>query len=332
MTIGLIGAGSWGTTLAVHLASLGHQVLLWAYDPEQRRALRAERENRLFLPGVPLPPNITVVDTASDAATAQVVGIATPTQHIRSVLSEVSPDLLAATIVISLAKGIEQESLLRISQMLEQTHGVPPERFVVLSGPSHAEEVAARIPTLVVAASPSGRAVALVQQLFTADWFRVYASQDLVGVELGGALKNVIAVSAGIIDGLGYGDNTKAALITRGVAEITRMGAALGASAETFSGLSGMGDLIVTCTSRHSRNRYLGEQIGRGRRLREVVAEMTMIAEGVGTTQSANELARRIGVETPIIGEMYRVLFEDRDPREATLALMRREVKSEVWA
>lgn len=332
MTIGLIGAGSWGTTLAVHLASLGRDVLLWAYDPEQRRRLRTDRENRLFLPGISLPSNITIVDTAAEAAAAQVVGIATPTQYIRSVLAQVSPDLLASTVVISLAKGIEKESLLRISQMMEETHGVPPERFVALSGPSHAEEVAARIPTLVVAASPSVRAVALTQQLFTADWFRVYASSDLVGVELGGALKNVIAVSAGIIDGLGYGDNTKAALITRGVAEITRMGVALGAQPETFSGLSGMGDLIVTCTSRHSRNRYLGEQIGRGRKLREIVAEMTMVAEGMATTQSAYELAQRLGVETPIINEMYRVLFEDRDPRDATLALMRREVKPEVWA
>ncbi|MEP7219016.1 MAG: NAD(P)H-dependent glycerol-3-phosphate dehydrogenase [Bacteroidota bacterium] len=331
MVVGFIGAGSWGTTLAVHLARLGNEVLLWAHGAEQRRLLRDDRENRLYLPDTPFPDSITIVDEPAYVAVAPVVVIATPTQFIRNSMATIPADALAGATVVNISKGIERGSLLLISQLLAETHGIATERFVCLSGPSHAEEVATGIPTLVVAAGGSLDVAEQVQDLFTSESFRVYKSNDLLGVELGGSLKNVIAVCAGILDGLNLGDNTKAALITRGLAEITRLGAILGADPQTFSGLSGLGDLVVTCTSRHSRNRFVGEQIGRGRKLPEIMAEMNMVAEGVTTTESAFHLAARHGVETPIINEVYSVLFQEKDPREATYTLMTRRTKHEIW-
>lgn len=331
MTVGFVGAGSWGTTLAVHLASLGNDIRLWAFDPIQAELLHAERENRLYLPGVRFPDSLEVVADLTAAVDADVLVIATPTQFIRSTIAGIAPDRLRDRIVVSVSKGIEKETLARISRILSETHGVPPERFVALSGPSHAEEVALGIPTLLVAACPSLEAAGTVQSLFTSERLRVYQSDDLVGVELGGALKNVIAVCAGILDGLRMGDNTKAALITRGLAEITRLGTALGAHPQTFSGLSGLGDLVVTCISRHSRNRHVGEEIGRGRRLRDITAEMSMVAEGVTTTESAYQLAARHGVETPIINEVYRVLFEEKDAHDAVYTLMTRRTTHEIW-
>ncbi len=331
MQIGFVGAGSWGTTLAIHLAEVGHEVILWGHGKEQRERLRSDRENRAYLPSVPFPDGITVATDLLEVARSPYVAIATPTQYIRSTFAEIPPEVIRDATVISLSKGIEQGSLKRISELMEETHGVEAERFVALSGPSHAEEVARHIPTLVVAASPEFNAATRVQDLFTNDSLRVYSSTDLKGVELAGALKNVIALCAGIIDGLGLGDNTKAALITRGLAELTRLGVALGAEAHTFSGLSGLGDLIVTCTSRHSRNRHVGEQIGRGRPLADIVDEMNMVAEGVTTTKSAWGLAARHGIETPIINEVYDVLFRDKDPRRATYRLMTRETKQEHW-
>lgn len=331
MQIGFVGAGSWGTTLAIHLAEVGHEVILWGHGQEQRERLRSERENNAYLPGVPFPDGVTVASDLVEVARAPYVAIATPTQFIRSTLAEIPPDALGHATLISLSKGIERGSLKRISELLWETHGVEADRFVALSGPSHAEEVARHIPTLVVAASPDFHAASRVQDLFTSESLRVYSSTDLKGVELAGALKNVIALCAGIIDGLALGDNTKAALITRGLAELTRLGVALGAEAHTFSGLSGLGDLIVTCTSRHSRNRHVGEEIGRGRRLNDIVDEMKMVAEGVTTTESAWNLAARHGIETPIINEVYDVLFRDKDPRQATYRLMTRETKQEHW-
>jgi len=331
MTVGFIGAGSWGTTLAVHLAGMGHDVLLWAHGEEQRERLRRDRENRRYLPGTSLPASIAVVDAPADAAVAPVIVIATPTQCIRSTVAGLPAGAFDGRLVVSVSKGIERGGLLRISELMEQTHNVRPGSFVALSGPSHAEEVARGIPTLVVASSSMLESAGRVQDLFTSDTLRVYATEDLVGVELGGALKNVIALCAGILDGLSFGDNTKAALITRGLAEITRLGAALGANPQTFSGLSGLGDLVVTCTSRHSRNRHVGEQIGRGRSLADVIAGMDMVAEGVTTTESARQLAARHEVETPIINEVYQVLFEGKDPHEATYSLMTRQTKHEIW-
>lgn len=331
MKVGFIGAGSWGTTLALHLAELGHNVLLWAHGAEQREQLRRDRENALYLPGIPLPEKVAVVEEVAEAASAPVVVIATPTQFIRGTLASVAPDGLSNALVVSASKGIERGTLRRVSEMLAETHGVGPERFICLSGPSHAEEVSRHIPTLIVAASRDMTTAETIRDLFTTDALRVYSSSDVVGVELGGALKNVIAVCAGIIDGLGFGDNTKAALVTRGLAEITRMGVALGADAETFSGLSGLGDLVVTCFSRHSRNRYVGEQVGAGRKLEEVVVEMAMVAEGVTTTESAFQLAVRHQIEMPITDEVYRILFQGKDPRVATHRLMTRETKHEIW-
>jgi glycerol-3-phosphate dehydrogenase (NAD(P)+) len=333
MQIGCIGAGSWGTTLAIHLAHLGHDVTLWGHGAEQRERLRRERENHLYLPGVAFPRSIFVVDSVAEAVEASdpLLLIATPTQHIRTTLTGVAAVDLDRRVVVSTSKGIERGSLLRISELFEEEWTLERDRFVSLSGPSHAEEVSRGIPTTVVAASTSRASSELVQEVCSNSTLRVYTNDDLIGVELGGALKNIIALCAGIIDGLGYGDNTKAALITRGLAEITRLGVTLGASASTFSGLSGLGDLVVTCFSRHSRNRFVGEQIGRGRALEEVVAEMNMVAEGVTTTESAYQLALRHGVEMPIINEVYRILFAGRDARTATLDLMRRETKHELW-
>jgi glycerol-3-phosphate dehydrogenase (NAD(P)+) len=331
MRVGFIGAGSWGTTLAVHLAEQGHDILLWAHGAEQCERLRRERVNNLYLPGIPFPDTLTVVDDVCEASTPPVVVIATPTQYIRETMAPVTAAELADTIVVSVSKGIEKGSLLRISQLMESTHDVAPERFACLSGPSHAEEVSRHIPTTLVVASGSFETARRVQELFNSRTLRVYRHDDLVGVELGGSLKNVIAVCAGMIDGLGYGDNTKAALITRGLAEIARLGVALGANPQTFSGLSGLGDLVVTCTSRHSRNRYVGEQIGKGRKLDEIIAEMAMVAEGVTTTESAYRLAERCGIEMPITNEVYKILFEGKDASEATYDLMTRETKQEIW-
>lgn len=331
MTIGVVGAGSWGTTLAVHLACKGNDILLWGHGQDQRRDLRLRRENRAYLPGIHFPASIAVVDSPREAIGAPIVIIATPTQFIRSTISEIPEGSLSEAVVVSVSKGIEHQTLQRISQILETACNVRPDCFAALSGPSHAEEVAAGIPTLVVAASESTKTAASVQDLFVSETLRVYRTDDLVGVELGGALKNVIAIAAGIIDGLGMGDNTKAALITRGLAEITRLGVAMGAQAQTFSGLSGLGDLVVTCTSRHSRNRFVGEKIGQGMKLVQVVSDMRMIAEGVTTCESARALALQVGTEVPIISQVHSVLFEDKSPKEAIIELMTREITHEVW-
>ncbi len=331
MHAGIIGAGSWGTTLGVLLAGLGHRVRLWAHGAQQRERLRHDRCNEEYLPGVRLSAEIEIVDAAAEAAACEVVVIATPTQFLRPTLQTLPSNAFDGRLVVSASKGIERGTLMRISQIVEEVMGVESGRFVCLSGPSHAEEVSRGMPTTVVAASPSLASAERAQEMFTSATFRVYASADLLGVELGGSLKNVIALCAGVSDGLGFGDNSKSALITRGLAEITRLGVALGSQQHTFSGLSGLGDLVVTCTSRHSRNRFVGEQIGRGRSLESVMAEMRMVAEGVATTQSAHELAVRSGVEMPITRQVHAVLFEGKDPLEATHELMTRESKQEIW-
>lgn len=246
-------------------------------------------------------------------------------------MDEVAPKLGGETVIVNLAKGIEAGSLRRMSEVIGEAAGVEPGRVATLSGPSHAEEVARDMPTTVVVASVSTDLALQVQGLFAGEFFRVYQSDDLIGVELGGSLKNIIAIAAGIVDGLALGDNTKGALITRGLAEITRLGVAMGARAETFAGLSGLGDLVTTCYSAHSRNRHVGEKLGTGRKLDEVLADMTMIAEGVETTRSGYDLARRHSVEMPITEEVYHVLFEDKDAREALGNLMERRLRAEIW-
>jgi glycerol-3-phosphate dehydrogenase (NAD(P)+) len=315
------------------LSQRDHEVLLWSYDTQAAEIMRTERENVVYLPGVAIPEAIRVTTNIADLSRCQYYVISTPTQFIRSTIgtirNTVDKNFFGDAVVISVAKGIENGTLKRISEIVEDVAGVPVGQYVALSGPSHAEEVGHGLPTAVVAASISEEKAREVQQLFSAPTFRVYSSTDVTGVELGGALKNVIALSAGISDGAGFGDNTKAALMTRGLAEISRIGVALGAEPKTFAGLSGLGDLIVTCNSRHSRNRHVGEQLGKGRALKDILGEMKMVAEGVATTQSAYELAKRMGVEMPIVQEVYQILFEGKNPLEATRALMLREMKEE---
>lgn len=330
----VLGAGSWGTALAALLAAAGHSVVLWDRSQERVEEISNTRVNSRFLPDVPIPEEVHPVADLQEAVQGRkIVVVAIPSQFVREVVAGIGPEVAGSeAIYVSTAKGIENKTLMRMSQVLIETiPNLDPDRVVALSGPSHAEEVARKIPTAVVAASASAETARRIQETFMTPFFRVYTHTDIVGVELGGALKNIIALAAGIGDGVGYGDNTKAALMTRGLVEITRLGVALGAERLTFAGLSGMGDLIVTCMSRHSRNRYVGEQIGRGRKLEEILQEMVMVAEGVRTTESAYELAERHHVEMPITREVYRVLFEGKSPRQAVYDLMTRRAKFEDW-
>lgn len=324
--IGVVGAGSWATALAVLLAGKGYTVRMWARRSGLAAAINAEGENRSYLPGVKIPPAVIVTDNLGetlDGAGTAVFGV--PSHVFREVLSLSLPHLADKTVCVNVAKGLEEVSLERPSQVFAEEAGNEAlSRYAVLSGPSHAEEVGLDMPTAVVAASARMETAEYVQDLFMRESFRVYTNPDLVGVELGGALKNIIALGTGIADGLGFGDNTKAALMTRGLAEISRLGMAMGAHPLTFAGLAGVGDLIVTCTSMHSRNRRAGMAIGGGRTLEEALAEVKMVVEGVRTTRAARLLAQKCGVEMPITGQIYRVLFEGLSPRTAVNNLMTR--------
>ena len=330
MKISILGSGSWGTTLALVLNENGHRVVCWVYEKEVIEGIHLHRENRKFLPGIKIPPSIRFNgDISQCLSDTEIIILAIPTQLIRTVLDSVKNNFPENCIWISVAKGIENKTLLTVSQILHKTYAVDYSNISILSGPSHAEEVSRKIPTAVVAACTDIHTAELVQEIFMNTYFRVYANRDVKGVELGGALKNIIAIATGICSGAGFGDNTIAALMTRGLVEISRLGVKLGAKAETFTGLSGMGDLIVTCMSRHSRNRHVGEQIGKGRRLDEVMKEMVMVAEGVPTTQSAFQLALREKVEMPITKQVYKVLFEGKKPDRAVKDLMTRASKVE---
>jgi len=332
MRIAVLGAGGWGTTLAVLLANNSHQVTLWSYRESDAEVIRKTRENPSFLPGIHIPESIeATADLEMAVEGRDMIVAAVPSQFLRRVVGRLMHHSFDRVVVVNVAKGIENGTLLTMSEMLlEMLPSLPAENVSTLSGPSHAEEVSRKVPTAVVAASMSVETAKLVQSTFMTPYFRVYASTDLRGVELGGSLKNVIAIAAGIIDGANLGDNTKAAVMTRGIAEITRVGVAMGAHVRTFSGLSGIGDLMVTCMSRHSRNRYVGIEIGKGRKLSEILSEMVMVAEGVATTQSAHDLAGRVGVEVPIISEVQRILFEGKDPLVACYDLMTRDPKGEI--
>lgn len=334
MKIGILGAGSWGTTLAELLHTNGHSVTLWSWSERDVENIRITGRNTVYLPEVAIPEGLTVTaDLAEAAQSREMLVISTPSQFVRSVLSGIDAGTLGDPIIVNVAKGIENGTLLRMSEVVHDVlPQLPEDRYAVLSGPSHAEEVCKRRPTTVVAAASSDETTRLVINTFMTESFRVYGSGDVAGVELGGSLKNVIAIGAGICDGSNFGDNTKAALITRGIAEIRRLGEVLGADPQTFAGLSGLGDLIVTTMSRHSRNRYVGEEIGKGRPVKDVLAGMTMVAEGVDTTRSAYGLAQKHKVEMPIVGEMYEILFNGKDPVLATQDLMLREAKNEVWS
>lgn len=331
--ISIIGSGSWGTALALVLARNHHKPLLYGRDAAKIAQVRESRQNRPYLPDVKLPAELEV--TANLAAAVEFSSIfvlAVPSQAFRAVLEEiVALGPAEPFYVVSTAKGLEKSTLLRMGEVTAQMCSGRDHHFVCLSGPSHAEEVARDIPTTVVAASLEKAAAQSVQDLFMTPRFRVYSHHDVIGVETGGALKNIIALAAGICDGVGFGDNTKAALITRGLVEITRLGVAMGADPMTFAGLSGMGDLIVTCMSKYSRNRHFGEQIGQGKSFEEVLGSMQMVAEGVWTTKAAHQLARRHGIEMPIADEVYAVLFENKSPKKAVAELMTRQAKAEAW-
>ncbi len=333
MTIAVLGAGSWGTTLAVLLADKGHAVRLWAHRPEFARALEHERENRRYLSGVLFPDTLHVVEDLHDAVReADMVVTAVPSQALRQTAAALVGVPLDGKILVNVAKGIELKTGKRMSEVLLETlPGLAPAQVAALYGPSHAEEVAHAQPTTVVACSPSEQTARKVQEAFHTGRFRVYVNTDLVGVEVAGSVKNIIAIAAGISDGLGFGDNAKAAIITRGLAEISRLSSKLGGDPMTLSGLSGIGDLVVTCLSRHSRNRYVGEQIGKGRKLDEVIGEMNMIAEGVLTSKAVVELSDRLGVDMPISRAVYEMLFEGKPAQQATLDLMTREPKAEIY-
>ncbi len=332
MRVTVLGAGSWGTTLAIVLADNGHRVSLWTYRKDQADAIRETHQNLPFLPDIMIPSEIDATNDIEKAvAQKEIIVAAVPSQFLRSVAQRVAHCDFRDTVIVNVAKGIEKGSLMTMSEvLLDVLKKVKKENISTLSGPSHAEEVSRKIPTAVVAASAEMETAKIVQTALTTRYLRVYLNEDLRGVELGGSLKNVIAVGAGISDGVGFGDNTKAAIMTRGIVEITRLGVAMGAQPKTFAGLSGVGDLIVTCMSRYSRNRYVGEQVGKGRKLSDVLKEMVMVAEGVETTQSTRDLAKRYGIDMPITNEVHSVLFEGKEPSKATHDLMTRDAKGEV--
>ena len=331
--IAVVGAGSWGTALAALAAQRGHEVSLWAREPEVVEQIRDSAENQTFLPGVTLPGTLGVTGDLEGAVTgAEIVVSVSPSQHVGAVMSRAAPHLRPDVVVVTASKGIEISTLRRMDQVLEEVLTADQmERLTVLSGPSFAVEIAREDPTAVVAASHSQESRLLVQSTFQTPYFRVYTNPDVIGVELGGALKNVIAVAAGVVAGLGFGHNTRCALITRGLAEITRLGLAMGASRPTFSGLAGMGDLVLTCTGDLSRNRTVGFELGRGRSIESILGEMTAVAEGVKTAEAVHELAARHHVEMPICREVYGILMEGTDPSEAARNLMLRDPKPEDW-
>ena len=328
MNITVLGSGGWGTALALVLVENGHQVKLWCRREEKCREMAQSRENPQ-LKGIPLPPTLELTQDLGCLKDCPAVVLASPSFAVRETAALAAPFLTPGTVVISVSKGIEKDTSLTLTEVISQELG---EGFpvVALSGPSHAEEVGRRIPTAVVAASRDKEAAELCQDLFMNPYFRVYTTDDVVGVELGAALKNVIALCAGVSDGLGLGDNTKAMLMTRGLAETARLGVALGGRRETFAGLAGMGDLIVTCTSMNSRNYRAGILIGQGMPVQQAIQEIGAVVEGYYAVDSARELAKRAGVEMPITQAAYQVLYEGRDPKTVLQELMRREKRHEM--
>jgi len=325
--ISVLGAGSWGTALAMLLHQKGFQVNLWSRDANIAEEIKEQRSNSRYLPGISIPKEIWATHYLEEAVQkSQLWVLAVPSHAVRKVASTVRPFLASNTVIVNTAKGLEDNSHQRMSEIIKHELGGCA-NIAVLSGPSHAEEVCRFYPTAVVVSSENKNCAELVQDVFIFSTFRVYINPDLIGVELGGALKNVIALATGIADGLGLGDNARAALITRGLAEITRLGTVMGANPLTFSGLTGLGDLIVTCNSMHSRNRRAGIEIGKGRQLEEVLKKVGMVVEGVKTTRSAWQLARKYGIEMPITNQVYNLLFEGKDPALGVAELMQRQKK-----
>lgn len=331
--IAVAGAGSWGTTLANLLAKKGHPVRLWSFETDVADVINETRVNQPYLPDVRLDDRLTATSSLAEAVEgAGVVVSVSPSQHVRQVMRKAAQVMRRDALVVSASKGIETSTLETMADVLEDVLPEGTHRSTCfLSGPSFAVEVAREHPTAVTIAARDTDAARRAQELFQTDYFRVYTSHDVIGVELGGSLKNVMALAAGMVSGLGFGHNTRAAMITRGLAEMSRLGTALGANPLTLMGLAGMGDLILTCTGDLSRNRSVGYALGQGRKLKDVLGEMRMVAEGVETSRAAHALAQREGIEMPIVTEVHAVLFEDRSPRDAVINLMQREPKAELW-
>ncbi len=323
----VVGSGGWGTAVSIHLSDLGHDVTLWSWQKSESEALRKNLENKDFLPGVKINPSINFTSDISCVRGKNIVVLVTPSKVIRQTARQMSEFIDDGTPVVILSKGLEAESLKPLSDVAEEE--IPQAKIAVMSGPSHAEEVARKIPTTNIVACKDIKCAEYIQNVFMSENFRVYTGSDVLGVELGGALKNVIALCAGIIDGIGFGDNTKAALMTRGIREISRLGVKMGAEPETFWGLSGIGDLIVTCTSMHSRNRRAGILLGKGKTLDEAINEVHMVVEGVVNCRAAYELSKKYDVEMPIVSEAYDVLYNGKNPHDAVMELMLRDKKHE---
>ena len=327
--ISVLGDGGWGTGIAMVSERTGHDTLLWSAFPKYADEIRAKRENPKYLPGVKLPENLRITSNIKEAVEfGDIIVFAIPAQYLRAVLFQLKGFDLSKKILVSVTKGIEKKTLLRPSEIIEQILGKV--QLAILSGPSHAEEVVRNIPTLVVSASRDKKVAETVQETFKDLRFRIYVQTDVIGVELGAALKNVVAVAAGVCDGLGFGSNTKAALMTRELLDITHLGVQMGANPNTFFGLSGLGDLITTSISEYGRNRKVGELLGQGMSIQKILSGMDMVAEGVETAQSAVELAKKHKIEVPIMIEVYKMLFEDKKPSESLESLMLREAREEL--
>lgn len=326
--ITVIGDGGWGTTLAIILNQRGNDVTVWGVFPDYIETMKSKRENIKFLPGVKIPEAIALTSELDSAVRdSEILVLAAPSQHMREVAGRMKGLKLDGKLFVSVSKGIENHSLMRMSQVIRDVLGKV--KIGVLSGPTISYEVARGLPTTVVAASEEEKTAQEIQDLFMTENFRIYTNTDLIGVELGGSLKNVIAIAAGISDGMGFGVNTKSGLLVRGIVEIARLGAAMGAKQETFYGISGLGDLVTTCVSTHGRNRWFGEEVGKGKKPEAVLKSTEMVVEGVGTAESCNELRKKHNIEMPIAEEIYAIIYQGKDPKIAVRDLMTRKKKSE---
>jgi len=331
MKIAVLGAGGWGSALAILLNQNGNKVTLWEFNPKYAETLSQHRENFYYLPGIKIPKTIDITNDLEYAVKDKsLVVISTPTQFIRNSLSRLKNFDFKDSLLVSVSKGIEISSNFLVSDILTDIFGgIKSENILCLSGPSHAEEVSRKLPTAVVCSSSDNNKSRIVQKVFSNSYFRVYSNDDIIGTEVCGALKNVIAIAAGISDGTGFGDNTKAAIMTRGIHEIMKLGLKMGAKKETFFGLAGIGDLIVTCGSDHSRNRRVGIQLGEGKKLKDILSESKMVAEGVATTKAAYDLSKKLNIELPITHQVYDILYKNKKPIRATELLMTRNLKEE---
>jgi len=327
-TIAILGDGAWGTTLAIHLVKKKYSVRLWGPFPEYLREIQKSRDNTKFLPGIEIPPQVILTEQLEETLKdTQLVVLAIPSQYVRSILNQLKAFDFSSKTILSTVKGIETESLMRISQLIYKELGKVS--LAVLSGPTIAREVALGIPTTAVVASPNPKLAQKLQNVFHSDTFRIYTNRDMVGAELGGSVKNIIAIACGVCDGLGFGTNAKAAILTRGLAEMARFGVALGAKSQTFTGLTGLGDLVTTCFSPQSRNRSVGEQLGKGKSIDEITSQMSMVAEGVSTVKAVYRLSRKRKVPMPITTEVFNVIYKNKNPQKAVRDLMKRRVKAE---